>query len=115
MSEIGAFAKEIMPNLNANDLLNRISCNLGIKANEDTCKVGGWLDENDSYVVARRDGELVYLPGNQLSKLHLYLLYYTIPQTTRNLNTRYTIRTISPSRTTAIPRATPSWWRTNRF
>lgn len=91
LNEVYTFATNVAhnyPNINADDLSNIIACNLGLNAQEDVCKLGGWLDDPGSEIILHdvAAGELRYT--NDIPKLHRILLHYSVPSLTWNETTQ---------------------------
>nr|AHW98247.1 VP39 [Nilaparvata lugens endogenous nudivirus] len=91
LSEIQNFTMNVCqmyPGLVKRELLaEKVSCLLCINAISDSCKIGGWLDEETSYLFIRGADRILRRYQN-LPRLHKILFYYTKPSTTINGNTQ---------------------------
>lgn len=90
LNEIHSFSANVahnFPNTNADDLSNIIACNLGLSAQEDVCKLGGWLDDVSSEVILHDVNAGEVRSTKDLPKLHRILFHYTLPSMTYNEST----------------------------
>lgn len=91
LNEVHTFATNVAhnyPNINADDLSNIIACNLGLSAQEDMCKLGGWLDDASSQVILHDVTTGALRSTKDVPKLHRILLHYTVPSLTYNESTQ---------------------------
>lgn len=91
LAEIHNFTMSICqnyPGLVKRELLaDKISCLLGINAISDACKIGGWLDEDSSYLFMRQPDGILRRFTN-VPRLHKILFYYTKPSITVDGNSQ---------------------------